>query len=52
MRINSSCSYNERGLDAYWTPVEAVKSLIAIESLPTHIWEPACGDGAIVKPLR
>lgn len=43
----------ERGLEFYKTPVEATRSLIAIEgrSLPQMIWEPACGDGAMVFPL-
>jgi hypothetical protein len=36
----------------YRTPVEAVHALLAIESLPKVIWEPCCGDGAIVLPLR
>lgn len=54
MRINSSHSNSDRGLDAYFTPREAIVSLIAIEQehLPKWIWEPACGDGAIVRPLR
>lgn len=43
----------ERGLEFYRTPVEATKSLIAIEGdrLPNNIWEPACGDGAMAEPL-
>ncbi|MET0666895.1 MAG: hypothetical protein ABWZ01_00095, partial [Methyloceanibacter sp.] len=38
----------------YRTPVEAVLALerIELEWLPKRIWEPACGDGAIVLPLR
>lgn len=45
----------ERGDDFYATPKCAVDSLLAIERkwLPRGtIWEPACGDGAIVMPLR
>lgn len=42
----------ERKDDFHRTPVEAVRSLLAIEKLPLWIWEPACGDGAIVTPLR
>jgi hypothetical protein len=44
----------ERGDDFYPSPREAVDSLLSIESdnLPRFIWEPACGDGAIVMPLR
>ncbi|UXN70923.1 hypothetical protein N8A98_06970 [Devosia neptuniae] len=50
-----SHSHADRGDDFYPTPPEAVASLLAIERkwLPGGIvWEPACGDGAIVLPLR
>lgn len=52
MRIQSSHHYADRGLDAYFSPPEAVTSLIYIEHrhLPNCIWEPAAGDGAIVRP--
>lgn len=54
MRIQSSHKLEDRGLDAYFTPIEAVTSLIELEqsSIPAHIWEPAAGDGAIVHPLK
>jgi len=54
MRLQSSHDHAARGLDAYFSPPEAVHSLLGIESkhLPRHILEPAAGDGAIVKPLR
>jgi hypothetical protein len=54
LRVNSTHSLADRGDDFYPSPIEAVKSLIAIEHerLPSVIWEPACGDGAIVKPLE
>jgi len=44
----------ERGDDFYASPPEAVRALLAIEAafLPRRIWEPACGDGAIVMPMR
>jgi hypothetical protein len=44
----------ERGFEFYRTPIEATRALIAIEGdrLPLHIWEPACGDGAIAEPLE
>ena len=44
----------ERGLDAYFSPPEATAALLAIEHgrLPRCLWEPAAGDGAIVRPLR
>ena len=54
MRIQSSHHHVDRGLDAYFSPPEAILSLISIEKphLPQYIWEPAAGDGAIVKPLQ
>jgi hypothetical protein len=54
VRIQSSHHHADRGLDAYFSPPEAVTSLIHIESryLPRCIWEPAAGDGAIVRPLQ
>lgn len=53
MRINSTHSNADRGMDFYPTPTCAIEALIRIESarIPRTIWEPACGDGAIVKPL-
>ena len=53
MRIQSSHHHTDRGLDAYFSPPEATLSLLSIEGqyLPKLIWEPAAGDGAIVKPL-
>jgi hypothetical protein len=38
--------------DLYETPACAVAALQEAEQLPEVIWEPACGHGAIVKPLR
>jgi hypothetical protein len=54
VRIQSSHHHADRGLDAYFSPPEAVISLLHIESLylPRFIWEPAAGDGAIVRPLQ
>jgi len=54
MLINSSHPHNDRGLDAYFTPSEAIDALIRLERdhIPGRLWEPACGDGAIVLPLR
>jgi hypothetical protein len=45
-------SFAERGLDLYETPSVAVEALLRVEYLPHHIWEPACGRGAIVNVLR
>jgi hypothetical protein len=57
MRIQSRHSRAARGLEAYWTPPEAIASLLGIEAahLPPRlclIWEPAAGTGAIVRPLQ
>lgn len=52
LRINSTHSRADRGLDMYPTPPEATRSLLALESLPRVIWEPAAGDGAIVRVLQ
>lgn len=50
-----SHSHKDRGDDFYPTPREAVLGLLAAEGglIPKGlIWEPACGDGAIVNVLR
>lgn len=54
MRLQSSHTSGDRGLDAYFSPPEATAALLAIEGdrLPHDLWEPAAGDGAIVRPLR
>jgi hypothetical protein len=49
---NLAAPLSERGDDLYETPPEAVHSLLRVESLPSVIWEPACGPGAIVRVLR
>lgn len=41
-----------RGNDLYQSPPEAVHALLKVEPLPSRIWEPACGPGAIVSVLR
>ena len=38
--------------DFYNTCPEAVHSLLAMEQFSPYVWEPACGEGAIVKVLR
>jgi hypothetical protein len=42
VRIQSTHRHADRGLDPYWTPPEATRSLLALEAahLPCHIWEP------------
>ncbi len=52
MKIQSSHSHSDRGLDPYFTPPEATIALMEIEQPPYHIWEPAAGDGAITKILQ
>lgn len=52
--IGTTSTYAERGVDFYPTPLEGVLGLLAAEGMriPAKVWEPACGDGAIVRPLR
>lgn len=38
--------------DLYETPEVAVRALLAAESIPQTVWEPACGPGSIVGVLR
>lgn len=57
MALKSSCQTGqhllvERGNDCYATPAVAVEALLAAESLPHRIWEPAVGHGNIVRVLR
>jgi hypothetical protein len=54
LRIQSTHHHADRGLDPYFSPPEATASLLAIEAryLPQRVWEPAAGDGAIVRPLQ
>lgn len=37
--------------DFYRTPPHATEALLRVETFPTTIWEPACGDGAISRVL-
>jgi hypothetical protein len=54
MRIQSSHDHEARGGAPEFKPPAAGWSLLAVEAahLPRRIWEPAAGDGAIVKPLE
>lgn len=45
-------SLKDRANDLYQTPPEAIAALLRAEDLPRVIWEPACGLGAIARPLR
>lgn len=54
MLMTSRHTDEDRGLDAYFTPREAIIALLALErtAIPPLVWEPACGDGAIAEPIR
>ena len=43
---------SERKDDLYETPAVAVRSLLAVETIPLRVWEPCCGPGSIVRELR
>jgi hypothetical protein len=45
-------AHAERGHDLYETPSVAVEALLRVLGLPTVIWEPAYGRGAIANVLR
>lgn len=35
--------------DFYATPARCTEALLAVETFPHRVWEPACGDGAISR---
>ncbi|WP_154664946.1 hypothetical protein [Allorhizobium undicola] len=47
-----TASDEERGLDLYETPVEAMHTLLALESFGLAVLEPSVGKGAILRPLE
>lgn len=51
---NKTASKATRGDDFYASPYAALPPLLVAEGrrLPRVIWEPACGNGALVIPLR
>jgi hypothetical protein len=55
---HGEAGYARRPLDAYFTEPWVTRALIAAVDfhLPDHpeavVWEPACGDGRMAKPLR
>lgn len=51
---NKTASAEVRGDDFYASPYAALPPLLIAEGkkLPKTIWEPACGNGALVLPLR
>ena len=50
--LKAKAALSERGDDLYETPAVAVTALLERETLPSVVWEPACGPGAIVSVLR
>lgn len=53
MRLQSVHSKAVRGLEAYFSPYEAIWPLADLEpNMPKRLWEPAAGDGVIVRALR
>jgi hypothetical protein len=42
----------ERGLDLYETPPVVVRALLKVERIPHKVWEPAAGNGSIVRILE
>jgi hypothetical protein len=51
-RINGRHKTADHPLDAYWTPPEATRALMAIERLPKSIADPCVGSGAILDVLK
>lgn len=51
---NKTASMAVRGADFYASPYAALPPLLVAEGrrLPRIIWEPACGNGALVLPMR
>jgi len=49
---NRSRSKEERGDNAYFTPVEAIRTLLSLESFSGVVKEPACGKANISTPME
>ncbi|MGF9694719.1 hypothetical protein AAIH46_18005 [Rhizobium sp. 0TCS1.26] len=47
-----SRSKEERGQNAYFSPIEGVRTILALESFSARVKEPACGKGAISQPFE
>lgn len=47
-----SATKDERGDDLYETPIEAMRTLLALESFALNVLEPSVGRGAILRPLE
>jgi hypothetical protein len=50
--ISKTRSHAERGLDPYFTPKEAIRALLALEKIPARVFDPCCGNGAILNILE
>ncbi|WP_420406930.1 SAM-dependent methyltransferase [Hoeflea sp.] len=48
----SSATKEERGDNLYETPIEAMRTLLALEAFGPLVLEPSCGKGAISRPLE
>lgn len=49
---NKTATKDDRGDDLYETPIEAMKTLLALESFLLNVLEPSVGRGAILRPLE
>ena len=47
-----SATKAERGAELYETPIEAIRTLLALESFSSTVLEPSVGRGAILRPLE
>lgn len=47
-----SASKEDRGDNLYETPIEAMRTLLALETFSATVLEPACGRGAILRSLE
>jgi hypothetical protein len=50
--ISKTRPHAERGLDAYFTPKEAIRALLALEKIPSRVFDPCCGNGALLDLLE
>ena len=48
----STATNAERGNNLYETPVEATRTLLALERFSLRVREPACGRAAVVRPFE
>lgn len=48
----ASATKEERGHNLYETPIEAMRTLLALMGFSPDVWEPSCGRCAIVRPLE